>query len=368
MDKTASSQIPADVLTRLDRQLSNSKMNPWGATVATDIKNLISHIIPSGGEISENADVISEIIVTALKAVQSQIGRGDLKLLSRSLRELRYAFKIFKTYKGIRKVTIFGSARTKPNNPEYKLAKQFAALIRKQGYMIITGAGPGIMAAGNEGAGEDGSFGVNIKLPFEQFPNKFIAEQPTYIDCRYFFTRKLVFVKEANAGVFFPGGFGTLDEAFELLTLVQTGKCDPMPILLLDVPGGTFWKAFEKVIAAKLLKPGKISKEDLKLFKIITKPEAAVKEITNFYSNYHSIRFVGPHLVMRLNKFVTDAQLAHLNKNFKDIIKIGSFQRTAPLKEEENQPELAHLPRIIFDFNRINNGRLRQLIDYMNKG
>ncbi len=341
-------------------------MNPWGKVVAEDIKNLIRHAGPSG-EMFENADTISEIIITALKAAHSQIGRGDLKLLSRSLRELRYAFKIFKTYKGTKKVTMFGSARTKPNHPEYIQAKKFAALIRKEGFMIITGAGPGIMEAGNEGAGDNGSFGVNIRLPFEQHPNKYIANLATYIDCRYFFTRKLVFVKEANAAAFFPGGFGTLDEAFELLTLIQTGKCDPMPIVCLDTPGSNFWKSFEKVIISKLMKPAKISKEDRDLFKITTSPADAVKEILHFYSNYHSIRYVGPSLVMRVNKFITDTQIKYLNKNFRDIITGGVFQRSSALPEEGNQPDLEHLPRIVFNFNRINNGRLRQLINFINK-
>jgi len=219
-----------------------ANLSPWDPKIQNRIKKLISEI-DTNVEPFQNSDVVSEIIVTALKAVEAKIGRGDLKLLSRSIRELRYAFKIFKPYRDIRKVTIFGSARTKPSNTEYKMAKQFSKELASNGFMIITGAGPGIMQAGNEGAGADHSFGINIQLPFEQQANTYIADKPTYIDCRYFFTRKLVFIKEASATAFFPGGFGTLDEAFEMLTLVQTGKCDPIPIVLVDSPKKTLLEA-----------------------------------------------------------------------------------------------------------------------------
>lgn len=340
---------------------------PWSPNVQKEIRALISQIMPPD-ETFENSDVVIEMIVTALKAVEANIGRGDLKLLSRSLRELRYAFKIFKSYNKVRKVTIFGSARTAPKDPSYKMAMDFAKKLVDGGYMIITGAGPGIMQAGNEGAGPKGSFGVNIRLPFEQTPNKFIANQPTYIDCHYFFTRKLVFVKEASAAAFFPGGFGTLDEAFEILTLVQTGKCDPIPLLLIDSPGKTFWKDLDHFVKNNLLKNKKISKEDLNIYKITNSVEDAVHEIYKYYSNYHSLRYVGDRLVMRFQRPIEDAQLRHLNSNFKDILKSASFIRSGPLKEETNQPELKNLPRLVFPFNRVNNGRLRQLIDFMNQG
>lgn len=366
MSDTSQPFTAVELEQQLERQLTSQKMTSWGPAVLGDIKKLVADIAPSDKKF-ENADVVTEIIVTALKAVQSSIGRGDMKLLSRSLRELRYAFKIFKNYRDVRKVTIFGSARTKPSHADYKLTRDFAKKIRAQGWMIITGAGPGIMAAGNEGAGEGGSFGVNIKLPFEQHPNKFIAESSTYIDCRYFFTRKLVFVKEASAAAFFPGGFGTLDEAFELLTLVQTGKCDPIPILFLDIPRGKYWSSAADWIKKNMLGQKKISKEDLSLFKIAHSTDEAVNEITTFYSNYHSLRYVGPLLVVRVQKYLEDKQLQYLNKNFSDILVSGKFQRSAALPEEENQPEIAHLPRLVFLFNRINNGRLRQMIDYLNR-
>lgn len=346
---------------------SRPEHGPWSPTIQKYIKDMIAEIEPKGKPF-ENADVIGEIIVTALKGVEAQIGRGDLKLLSRSLRELRYAFKIFKAYRNVRKVTIFGSARTHPSDGSYKMTKTFAKKLINNGYMIITGAGPGIMEAGNAGAGPKGSFGVNIRLPFEQHPNKYIAHEPTYIDCRYFFTRKLVFVKEAAGAAFFPGGFGTLDEAFEILTLVQTGKCDPIPLVFVDEPGKVFWKDLEKFLIKRMLKNKRISQEDLSLFKITDSVDEATEEIFRFYSNYHSVRFVGDQMAMRLKRPVDNAQLRHLNKHFNDLLKSGEFTKSGPLPEEKNQPELMQLPRLVFPFNRINNGRLRQLIDFMNQG
>lgn len=349
-----------------NKKSAENHLNPWSLPVQKLIGNLIE-VIQTGDQPFENADVVTEIITTALKAVESQIGRGDLKLLSRSLRELRYAFKIFKNYRGVRKVSIFGSARTPTNEISYKMAHDFAKELVKNKYMIITGAGPGIMAAGNEGAGKNGSFGVNIRLPFEQFPNKFIANQPTYIDCRYFFTRKLVFVKEASGAAFFPGGFGTLDEAFEILTLVQTGKCDPIPLVFVDTPKKSFWKPLINFMKKDLLGNKKVSKEDFSLFTITDSVEEAAHEIFHFYSNYHSLRFVGKDLVMRFKNPIEKSQLRHLNDNFKDIIVGGKYTASEALKDEANQPELSKLPRLVFPFNRINNGRLRELIDFMNK-
>ena len=338
---------------------------PWDPVVQKHIQHLIADITPN--KTFENADIATEMIVTVLKAVESRIGRGDLKLLNRSMRELRYAFKVFKSYKETRKVSIFGSARTDPNDKSYKMAREFARKLKTNGYMVITGAGPGIMEAGNAGAGASGSFGVNIRLPYEQHPNKFIGGQPTYIDCRYFFTRKLLFVKEAAAGVFFPGGFGTLDEAFELLTLVQTGKCDPIPLIFIDTPGAHFWDSLQDFIHNRLLKNRKISPEDLHLYKVTDSIDEAIQEIVQFYSNYHSLRFVKDDLVFRLHRPVDAGQLKYLNKHFRDILASGKFRKSGPLEEEANQPELADMPRLVFRFNRVNNGRLRQLIDYLNQ-
>jgi len=348
------------------RKISRTLNNPWDPPIQKQIKKLIANV-KQAGEPFDNADVAMEIIVTALKAVQSHIGRGDLKLLSRSARELRYAFKIFKSYRNVRKVTIFGSARTSKKDKDYQMAKSFAKVLAANGYMVITGAGPGIMKAGNEGAGKHHSFGVNIRLPFEQEPNEFIAHQPTYIDCRYFFTRKLVFVKETSAAAFFPGGYGTLDEAFELLTLVQTGKSNPMPIIMIDKPGGQFWTSMDQFIRQRLLRGKKISREDLSIYKICHSVQEASHEIFHFYSNYQSIRYVDKDLVMRFLKPITQEHIRHLNQNFKDLLSSGRFTVSLPLEQERNEEDILHLHRLIFRFNRINNGRLRKLIDYMNR-
>jgi uncharacterized protein (TIGR00730 family) len=329
------------------------------------IHGLINEIAPKHQKF-ENADVIAEMIVTALKAVEADIRRGDLKLLSRSIREMRYAFKIFKKYGNVRKVSIFGSARTPSKDLDYKMAHDFAKKLVDSGYMIITGAGPGIMEAGNFGAGLNGSFGVNIRLPYEQFPNPYIANQPTYIDCRYFFTRKLVFVKEAAAAAFFPGGFGTLDEAFEILTLVQTGKCDPIPLVFVDSPKRRFWKDLDSFLRKRLLAYKKVSKEDFGLFKITDSVETAANEIFKFYSNYHSMRYVKDQLVMRVKRPIDKSQLRYFNTKFKHLLRDGSFVKSGPLPEESNQPELKNLSRLVFPFNRMNNGGLRRLVDAIN--
>jgi hypothetical protein len=328
------------------------------------VRESISRV--AGDRAYENADMVQEIIVTALKAVEARLGRGDLKLLSRSMREMRYAIKIFNAYKDRRKVSIFGSARTKPEEPSYELAVRFARLLNANGYMTITGAGPGIMEAGNKGAGPGGSFGVDIRLPFEQFPNRYIADAPTYMRFRYFFTRKLLLVKEASAAAFFPGGFGTLDETFELLTLIQTGKRDPIPLLFLDAPGRDYWKELDSLVRRVLLEGNKISAEDLHLYKITDSAEEAADEIFRFYSNYHSMRFVRDELVMRLQRPVAPSTLGRINDEFRDILAGGEFRSGPALAAEQNDPELAHLPRLIFKFNRVDNGRLRQLIDFIN--
>lgn len=343
----------------------NIEKGPWSPKIQKLIHELIKEISPKKQPF-DNADVVAEMIVTSLKAVESDIGRGDLKLLSRAMRELRYAFKIFKQYRAVRKISIFGSARTPANDSDYKMAHDFAKRLVDNGYMIITGAGPGIMEAGNFGAGPQGSFGVNIRLPYEQHPNPYIANQPTYIDCRYFFTRKLVFVKECSGGAFFPGGFGTLDEAFELLTLVQTGKCDPIPMVFIDSPKRVFWKDMQSLMVKRLLKYKKVSKEDFSLYKITNSIDEATTEIFKFYSNYNSMRYVKDKLVLRLKRPVGKAQLAKINTDFKDIVREGVFETGKALPEEANQPDLINLPRLVFTFNRMNNGRLRQLIDFLN--
>lgn len=336
--------------------------NAWDPDVLKQIDDLIALAKPTKAD-EDNHDLVRQIIVTALKTEYAQLNRGDVKILARAIRELRYGFRIFKDYRDRRKVTIFGSARTPKHAPDYKQALQFARQMGKHGFMAITGAGPGIMQAGNEGAGKNNSFGINIRLPYEQSANEFISKDPRFIDCRFFFTRKLMFLKETSAVAFFPGGFGTHDEAMEALTLVQTGKSDPMPIVFVDSPGGDYWRDWHRYIEKHLLKKGKISPEDMSLYKITDRVEEAVGEILRFYRNYHSMRFVKDQLVIRTQKPVSPALLKALNADFKDICLRGALVAT-PAFSEEN--DFLHLPRIAFEFNRINFGRLRQLIDRLN--
>jgi uncharacterized protein (TIGR00730 family) len=315
---------------------------------------------------SPHADLIKEIIVTALKLVEDPAARVDVKILNAALRELRFAFKLFSGYRHIRKVTVFGSARTAETDPGYEQAASFAQKIVRHGYMVITGAGDGIMKGAQEGAGRKMSFGVNIQLPFEQSPNVYIENDPKLVTFKYFFTRKLIFVKETDAIALFPGGFGTLDEMFESLTLVQTGKTDIMPIVLIDSPGGTYWQEWRRNLEKNLLKRGLIASEDMHFFKITDNVDVAVKEVTGFYHNYHSSRYIGDRFIIRLQRPVSDALLDKLNDGFNDILTQGRIERCSGSPEESDEPDLIHLPRLTMRFNRKNFGRLRELIDMLN--
>jgi uncharacterized protein (TIGR00730 family) len=313
-----------------------------------------------------NTDLVKEIIITALKLVQEKADRGDIKILNATLRELRYAFKLFHKYRHIRKVTVFGSARTGEQNAAYDQAVAFAREIVKKGFMVITGAGDGIMKGAQEGAGREKSFGVNIQLPFEQAANIYIENDPKLVTFKYFFTRKLIFVKETDAIALFPGGFGTQDEGFETLTLVQTGKTDPVPIVLIDQPGGSYWWEWKRHIEHQFLRPGFISEEDMALFKVTDQVEEAVSEILTFYSNYHSSRYVGDRLVIRLQRPPDDALLDKLNAEFSDLLTEGKIERCGSFPEEMNEPDTVQLPRLSLCFNRRNFGRLRQMINVVN--
>jgi uncharacterized protein (TIGR00730 family) len=292
--------------------------------------------------------------------------RGDLKILSRTLRELRYAFKVFAPYRHRRKVTVFGSARTQPDAPAYKQAVAFGAAMAALDWMVITGASDGIMEAGHVGAGNQHSMGLNIMLPFEQNANRVIAGDPKLVHMKYFFTRKLMFVKECDAIVCLPGGFGTLDEALEALTLLQTGKHDMMPVVLLDAPGGDYWKGLQQFILEHLVGKGMISPQDLDLYKITDSCDEAVAELKRFYTVYHSMRYVKKNLVVRLNRELTAKQLGEIAGEFADILSGGEFRQTAALPAERNESHLRSLPRLVFQFNRRDLGRLRQLIDFIN--
>ena len=297
---------------------------------------------------------------------RDEASRGDLKILSRAVRELRYAFKVFAPYRDSRIVSVFGSARTKPEEPAYQQAVEFGKQMADNNWLVLTGAAAGIMEAGHEGAGRENSMGLNILLPFETEANPVIAGDHKLVHMKYFFTRKLMFVKECDAVVCLPGGFGTMDEAMEVLTLLQTGKRDPAPVVLLNAPGDTFWNEWQAFIENRLLGDGLISPEDLSLYIITDSCEEAVQELSRFFRNYHSMRYVRNQLVFRVQNAISDELLAQINATFPDILAGGEFETSAPLPAEQDEPELAHMPRLVFQFNRRNLGRLRELIDYLN--
>jgi uncharacterized protein (TIGR00730 family) len=313
-------------------------------------------------------DLISMIKESADKLARDQTSRGDLKILSRTLRELRYAFKVFSPYRSRRKVTVFGSARTRPHEATFQQAVAFGRAMAEQHWLVVTGAASGIMEAGHLGAGRENSMGLNIMLPFEQEANPVIAGDPKLVHMKYFFTRKLMFVKECDAVCLLPGGFGTLDEGLEVLTLLQTGKRDMVPVVFLDEPGGTFWQEWHDYVARRLLGQALISPEDLALYKLTDKVDEAVAEILNFFRVYHSMRYVRSKLVLRLQTPLSEELLDAIHFHFADITSDGRFELTGPLSEEQDEPKLAHLPRLVFRFNRRSLGKLRQLIDVVNTG
>lgn len=311
-------------------------------------------------------DLVEDIILNALKLMTDVSHRGDVRVIRTAIRELRYAFRVFSPYAEFRKVTMFGSARTLPTRPEYLQAVEFAKKIADAGYMVITGAGPGIMQAGHEGAGLEKSFGANIRLPWEQSANPIIHQDKKLVTFKYFFTRKLTFLRHSDAIILFPGGFGTLDEGYEALTLMQTGKSRLMPLILLDRPGGNYWKTWDKQIREHLLRHMLISEEDLCLYQITDNADQAVKWVTRFYRNFHSMRFVGESLVMRIKHPPSPSAIESLNEDFADIISEGRIEVTKATPIEIEDDDVPHMPRIVFAFNRKNYGRLRQLIDVLN--
>jgi len=311
-------------------------------------------------------EFVAQIKETADKLIRDKAGRGDAKLLATALKELRYCFKVFAAYRGRRKVTVFGSARTRPDHPAYRAAEEFGRRMAADGWMVLTGAGNGIMEAGHVGAGRDNSFGLNILLPFEQSANPVVHGDPKLMTLRYFFTRKLLFIKESDAVVLFPGGFGTHDEAYEALTLVQTGKSHIFPVVMVDEPGGNYWKLWQQFVEEALLNRGYISPADRHLFRVTDSVEEAVREVTRFYRVYHSMRYVKGHLVLRLRRPLSDRLMGEIRWSFADILTGGTFEQTDALPEEANEPNLASLPRLKFRFDRHAIGRLRQLIDVIN--
>ena len=302
--------------------------------------------------------------VTAIKLLQEQAPRGDLKLVNSSLKEIRYALRVFAPWEHVRKVSVFGSARTPAGAPEYEQARRFAEALAGAGWMVITGAGDGIMGAAQGGAGREKSFGVNIRLPWEQAANATIRDDKKLIRFRYFFTRKLFFMKEAHAIALFPGGFGTHDEGFEALTLLQTGKSELVPVVFVDAPGGSYWADWNRYVDTHLRARSLISPSDLALYKVTDDVDVAVREVLRFYANYDSSRYVGDLLVIRLRRAPDAAQLEQLNADFGDLVTEGRIATGAALPEENG--EAAALPRLMFHFHRRDFGRLRQLVDRLN--
>lgn len=331
----------------------------------SEIQRRIDDLIAAKGG-GHNQEAVADIIGSALKLLTDVKDSGDVRVIQTAMRELRYAFKLFAPYAGARKVTIFGSARTDPSKREYQQAAEFGQKIVKAGWMVITGAGPGIMQAGHEGAGVENSFGVNIRLPWEQSANPVIAQDKKLVTFKYFFTRKLIFIRHSDAIALFPGGFGTMDEGYEAMTLMQTGKSQLMPLVLVDKPGGTYWKTWDKNIREHLLRDQLISADDLNLYQITDSVDEAVKIITRFYRNFHSSRFVRDQLIIRLKHAPSATAIEAMNDDYADIITGESMHVTPPTDEEKEDDDNLKLPRIAFGFNRRDYGRLRQLVDVLN--
>ncbi len=307
-----------------------------------------------------------ELVINALKCKRDDLDILDLKVINRAIGEFRYAAHVFKPYRKIRKVSFFGSARVPQGSPYYDLAVQFGKVLAEEKNMVITGAASGIMRAGIEGATPQNSFGVNILLPFET-ANTIIKDDPKLITFRYFFTRKVFFVMEADAIALFPGGFGTLDECFEILTLLQTGKSPPMPLVLMELKDDDYWERWDRLIRDQLLVRGYISEEDFSFYKIVHSPREAADLISDYYSTYHSLRQVRENLVIRLEKDLSDDNVRELNVMFHDLIATGEIKKTKPLVEEEDEPDLLQKPRLVFRYDRKNAGRLNEMILKINE-
>jgi len=337
-----------------------------GSTGDPNLDAAIAALAEQADAVPETRDLVAEMLVTVCKLAKDQTGVADMKLVNRALKEMRKSNKVFHPFRDTRKVVCYGSARTAPDRGDYLAAVDFSKRMADLGYMVITGAGEGIMGAAQRGAGRERSFGLNISLPFEQSANEVIDGDPKLVEFNYFFTRKLTFVKEAHAFALFPGGFGTMDEGFELLTLIQTGKSVVQPIVMIDQPGGTYWKTFDRFLRDHLLRLGLISPEDFSLFRITDNIDEAVAEIVRFFSVFHSYRMVGKKTVIRLTRPLSPAVIEDLNRTFLDLAGQAGFEQTTALPREADEPEIADLPRLVFTDRLHRFGRLRQLIDFIN--
>jgi uncharacterized protein (TIGR00730 family) len=338
---------------------------PRHRTGDPDLDQRLFELLDAAG-VGHNRDQLFEILSSVVRLAQDDANRLNLKITNAALKEMRSAFKVFAPYQNTPKVTIFGSARTLPDHPLYVQTRDLAAALASKGWMVVTGAGPGIMAAGAEGAGLEHTLGVNIRLPFEQGANPFIEADTHLVEMKYFFTRKLMLMKESAGFAVLPGGFGTLDEAFELLTLVQTGKSVPAPIVLLEVPGGTYWHRWEDFMG-EVVQRELIDAADASLYRITDDVGAAVEELTGFYRNYHSIRYVGDRLVIRLRHAPNAEQLSRLDEQFADIQTRGHLEVSGALPAEVTDDDEVDRPRVVLHFDRLSHGRLRTLIDELNR-
>jgi len=325
---------------------------------------LIAELLETAGIPAERRSYFQQLLTTVLKLHEDGASTGDLKITNAALKELRYAYKVFAPYRDTRKVTVFGSARTARDSEAAGAAREFGRQMVGEGWMVVTGAGGGIMGATQQGAGREQSFGLNIRLPFEQEANPWIASDPKLMTFKYFFTRKLFLVKEANAVALFPGGFGTMDETFELLTLMQTGKATIVPVVLVEAGPKPYWRIWDRWLGT-LVERQLIDAVDMTFYRVADTVEDAVREITGFYRVYHSSRIVGDRLVFRLLRPLADGQLAELQRQFEDVLKGPAEQAPGPVEQELD--EFPELPRLILPFNRASYPRLRQLIDFVNQ-
>jgi len=340
-------------------------MKEYGA-VDKAMNGLIDELVKKSASV-ETQEIFREILTAAVKLGMESGDKGDLKVVNSTLKELRYSFKIFSPYRKNKKVIIFGSARSRETSPEYRMAEEFSGKITRKGFMVVTGGGPGVMEAGNKGAEPGKDFALNIRLPFEQEPNPYIDEKQRLISFKYFFTRKLIFIKETDATTLFPGGFGTNDEGFEALTLIQTGKSKPRPIILMEPQGSTYWTDWDRFVRKQLVGEGYVSKEDLNLYCIMHDVDQAVKYIEDFYKVYHSVRYVRGLTVIRLNHELSQKKLLQLNMEYKDILTSGEIRISPPVEEEVRNGEHLDLPRLVMKFNIRNFARLCAMIHEINR-
>lgn len=327
---------------------------------------LVESALSEVGEVGVDPRLARTLLIEALGLLADDPAELDLKIATAALAEMRDAFAMFRPYRSAPKVTIFGSARAQPDEPVYRQTVSIAARLAASGWMVVTGAGPGLMQAGMEGAGRDRSIGVSIRLPFETAANPVIAGDPKYVSMKYFFTRKLMLIKESAAFVCLPGGFGTLDETFELLTLTQTGKGQPVPIVLLDTPGDPYWEAVDQFVKEHLVTRALVSPDDTNLYLVTDSCDLAAAEIEQFYANFDSVRFVGDQLIVRLHHAPDDAQLEQLNRDFRDLVRTGEIERTGPLRVEVRDDDRLDRARLRFDFDPHRSALLRRFIDALN--